>query len=615
MAKCKIFEPAVAWNKSYVADTSPGIDEKLWKWHRNSSPDGCSKYSSVCTVSRTMATINTGVWNGFKDYVASIGEKGDVSSVAIGKNSIVYMAEVSLPDGSRQIAVFNTKTRTLEAATVTTTGRYLPYDVSKASQECGRVLFFVMFPELLRDEEAMDSFNIIKEHYVRDDIENPTAGNAMSKLSDNIYRRIENGMFPVNVPKSGNLRMVSSAKVKTGSYAPDVVLGGNFKIFNNVDSSIVTFSTGKITVKEAKEKFKDFMAGRVYTPEEREYIKKIDEEIPDDAPVPPEVMELATLIFNSSKTKRPVRNATFRGETGFGKTYMCKMLSKILGMVYIVQPTSPTMETADFLSKFVPDSKIENTGIEGVELPSLEEIMYDTTVAYRKITGVYDEDVTPEECHKALVQAMVNAEVSNHVKSGDSGAPRFKHVCAPYARALANGYICEIQESKIIKDSAVMAGLNPYNEPGSIILLADGSYIKRDPNAIVIVTDNVGYEGLHPSNQSVIRRNFYICDCYKLSKKDILARVKIMSEFDDDEVLEYMYNVWEAVREFCAKNGITDGSTSIEELANWAQAYKLLGETSSLRRTCIVTVISKATEIPEEQEAIIASVLDAFSVV
>lgn len=612
MAKCKIFEPSVSWNKDFVTDTAPGIDKKLWKWHRNAAVAGSSKYASVGSASKTMATINTGIWNAFVDYLAALGKKGDHSSVAIGKNAVLYMAETSLPDGSRQIATYNTTTKAVEAATVTTSGRYLPYDLSKASQECGRVIFLALFPELLRDEEAEEAFNIIADLFVKDDIENDVAGNAMSKLSDNFYRRIENSTFEIKIPTSGNVRMIPSAKIKTGAYAPDSVLGGEFKIFNNDGSTSVSVPKAGITVKEAIERFKDFMAGRIYTAEEEEFLKQTDREVPDDTPVPLEVLELATLIVNSSKDRKPVRNATMRGETGYGKSYNCKILSKILRMVYIVQPTSPTMETSDFLSKFVPDAKINNTGLEGIEFPSLEEVMYDTATAFKKITGIYNEDVTPEECYKALVQAQVDSEIKNREESsGENSAPSFKHVCAPYAKALGKGYLCEIQESKIIKDSAVMAGLNPYNEPGSIILLADGTYMKRDANAVVIITDNVGYEGLRPSNQSVIRRNFYICDCYQMSKEEVIARVKKMSEFDDDEVLEFMYKVWEFVREFCSKNGITDGSTSIEELSNWAQAYRLLGA-SSLRRTCITTVISKATEVLEEQEAITSSVLDAF---
>lgn len=614
MAKCKIFEPSVAWHKEYVVDTAPGIDKRLWRWHRNSNPDGMSKYAATGSVARTMATINTGVWNALVDYIAALGLKGDTSAVAIGRNSIVYMAETALPDGSRQIATFNTSTRAVEAATVSATGRYLPYDLSKASQECGRVIFLAMFPELLKDEEAQEAFNIISDLYVKDDIENETAGNAMSKLSDNFYRRIEGGIFDVKIPTSGNVRMIPAAKVKTGAYSPETIIGGTFKIFTQSSPSPSSAFKKGMTVKEAKEMFKNFTAERNWTSKELELIELTTAEVSDDDLVDEEVYEIAEYIVASSKDKNPIRNFISRGETGIGKSYRCKMLAKVLGIPYLVFSCNPDTETHDFLSKFVPCTEDIWDGDENnkhiPEFPTFEEMAYDPITSYKKLTGIYDESATSQMCFDAYGEIKKIEGIRSVEKTSNAnGLPRFKLVQSDYVTALSKGYLIEIQEPSLIVKSGVLGGLNEYNRPGSIIPLPDGKHVVRHKDAIVFYTDNVTYEGCRPLNQAVIRRAFAAFDSYEMQKTEILERVKNMSEFDDDDILEQMYEVWNDIRNFCKDKGITDGSTSIVELANWAQAVRIKGY-EKIRKTCIETVVAKATAYQEEREAIIASCVD-----
>ena len=164
----------------------------------------------------------------------------------------------------------------------------------------------------------------------------------------------------------------------------------------------------------------------------------------------------------------------------------------------------------------------------------------------------------------------------------------------------------------MIINPGVLAGLNGYNRPGAVIPLVDGSYTYRHKDALVIFTDNVSYEGCKALNQSVIRRNFMIIDSYNMSKSDILERVKNNTGFDDESVLEQMYDIWKSVRDYCQSHAITDGCTSIEELTNWAKAVLIQIQNyaeMNLRKTCRHTVISKATAMVDEQEAIMSAVL------
>ena len=94
-----------------------------------------------------------------------------------------------------------------------------------------------------------------------------------------------------------------------------------------------------------------------------------------------------------------------------------------------------------------------------------------------------------------------------------------------------------------------------------------------------------------------------------MSKGEIIERVKNMSGFEDDEILELMYETWQLIKDYCKAQSITDGTVSIEELGNWAQAVKIRGS-KDLKTSCIRTVVSKATAMVDEQESIISTCVD-----
>ena len=261
------------------------------------------------------------------------------------------------------------------------------------------------------------------------------------------------------------------------------------------------------------------------------------------------------------------------------------------------------METSDFLINFVPVTDEDNIkNIEELDV-TYEEISFDPVTAYKKLTGIDDDNATCEMALKAygIACSKVNA----------SETPKFKSVLSDYVVGLSKGYIVEIQEPSIILKSGVLAGLNEYDHEGAVIPLSDGTYKRRHKEAIVIWTDNVTYEGCRPLNQSMVRRNFLCIDSYNMSKDVIFKRIKDNTKFRDIGSLERMYSVWENIKEFCKNQSITDGSISIIELQNWAQAASIRGTSNeALRQTCLRTVVSKATAYIDEQESIIASCLD-----
>jgi len=606
MKKHPLWAVPVGWEKDYIADVSPGIDPELYPWHTNKSSDGRSKYATTGSATRLYTRLHMGVFNAVKAYIAALGFKGDKTKVAVGQAGDLYLAELELPDGSRQIAAYNSKTQNIEAATVTLSGRYLDYSLTDKSQECGMILFLALLPLLLQDEEAAEAFRTFSKLYAKDEFTDET-GNAISKLSDNIYRRITLGLFEVKIPPGGNVRFMSQTKIKTGAYAPDAIIGGEFAVF--LEKSVSTITTS-ISIEEARALYKEFNEGRQWTEEEQMLYAASVARIEDNAPVSKEALRMAKYITASSCHKNPIRNFFWRGETGFGKSYGCEELAAILGMPLLRITCTPEMETSDFLCRYVPDStsspKLQ--AYEHMQQPSLEEIFYDPVTAYKKITGKYWEEVTPEICFNALIEAELARKLQEH---SSVNTPRFKLVLAEYIKALIKGYIIEVQEVSIISKSGVLAGLNEYNRPGSVITLLDGTQVTRHPNAIVIFTDNVSYEGCRPIHQSVIARNFAAFDSYDMEKPDVIKRIKAMTDVDDDVLLEDMYDIWFTIRQYCKDNQILDGAVSIRELANWVEAVNIMGLAGNeLRETCIETVVAKATAIEEEKEQIIAACLD-----
>lgn len=303
------------------------------------------------------------------------------------------------------------------------------------------------------------------------------------------------------------------------------------------------------TVSQAKEEFSAFRSGFSWTAEERELIPVFE----DGFRVPEETMRMARRFVHSRNERRPMVNFMWRGVTAYGKSTGVEVMAAILDMPLLRVTCHSTMETQDFLSDFVP----------------------------------------------------------NTAGDGAGGAPRFRHVESNFVKALARGYVVEVQEISRIKDSGVLVGLNEYDRAGAIIPLVDGSHTRRSPTAAVVYTDNVGYNSCRPLDPSVIRRMALIIDSYDMPREKALARLRLNTGVEDAGVLEKCYEVWDAVLDFCQSKGITDGSVSLSELEMWVMAVKLDGY-ADFRQNCIECVVAKATSDMEEQEAIISSVVDLY---
>ena len=262
--------------------------------------------------------------------------------------------------------------------------------------------------------------------------------------------------------------------------------------------------------------------------------------------VPEECRKIVLRYITTRNDKSPVNCCGFFAPTGYGKSLIARLTANLLMLPYSCTTCADTTELDDFQYRWTP-------------------------------------------------------------VTSDNGEVSYKLTLAPFARAFKEGGLHEIAEGSRIRGAALV-GLNGYFDKDSFMVLADGSVVKRHPNCFVIYTDNVDYATSNDVDQSVRRRMKFILSRCQMTKERIISRVKYSTDFKDDKLLEKMYKAWEAIRQFMVKNSITDGAVEIEELSTWAQFVKL-DDYANVYENCIDTVVTKATNSREDQDAIIASVL------
>lgn len=408
-------------------------------------------------------------------------------------------------------------------------------------------------------------------------------------LSDAFYRIIKLGAIKAEIP-GGNMNILGKANLKNGVYDDSEVVFGHPLAFGNDSTSQKTRDPK--TFGKAKEEFEKYHT-REWSAEEQLLIPQF----PNNYPISPEVLKIARRYIQTRNSGAPMVNFLWRGITSYGKSTGVKQMAALLNMPLVRMTCSSTMNTQDFLSEFVPDNGAAVIGT----IPTVEQMYLDPDGSYEIMTGDYKEGATSEDCLRELTQRAARS----------SGSPRFKLVESNYVKALSRGWIVEVQEMGRVRDPGVMVGLNEYNEPGAVIPLADGGYVRRHPEALCIYTDNVGYASSRAVDQSVIRRMALIIDSYEMPKATVLARVKYNTGMKDKELLEKMYRVWSKLVEYCKTHDINEGSLSVSELENWAMCVNL-DHGENLYQNCVDCVISKITCDIDTQKEIKTGVLDTM---
>ena len=518
------------------------------------------------------------------DYaVLKIGENHFASEVSTASGTAIRATSVSFENGIVFSADIN-KATGVAATTppISAGGSTNPYD-SIGLMLCAMAYMYDHYDDfsyLPGKDQVMD---ITREFYgnpgepeIYSEYETLTAQMTMALGSG-----IERGEILINIPRDGNINMATKKMLDA---MPGVVIAGTPEIFKKKAGSKVT-----MLLSEAKKEFAEFSSRFRWSEAERQLIPSM----PGDFEVPAEALKIARRYVGTENDVRPMKNFMWRGITSYGKSTGVEAIAAMLQMPLVRMTCSTNMETNDFLSSFVPVTGSDQV----VPKVSMDDIWYCPDIAYYKLTGQEKEDITSQEVFDLYTGMLQNCSSSNG----------FKRIESNYIKGLMNGYLVEVQEASRIKDSGVLVGLNEYDRPNAVLPLVDGTYSRRDPNALVIYTDNVGYNSCRPVDPSVLRRFAFIIDSMELPEETVMNRLRYNTGCDDDDLMEKLYKLWQKVQEYCSTNEITEGSVSVTELEMWLRLVMLDGQ-GSIRDNMQDAVISKATSDAEEQAAIMAFV-------
>lgn len=502
------------------------------------------------------------------------------------------------------------------------------YVLNSAGRD-GAAVMMALFPVLMTDDEFEENFNAYRDHYTKGFTDFNGARDTMAILCDNAYRRIKDetctAHVKVNVDKSGNLMRVSQAQMDSGLFAPKNVVAGEF---------VIMAQTARVTVSKATTlvEHEDFVGKyefgkRSFSALEQSLIPQL----PAWYIIPDEVVDICKHAQLTTGKPMQMRNFLLRGPAGTGKTMGAKAIAAGLNLPYMKYTCSAGTEIFDFVGMIFPDSDSGSTGdaqldaenavlksMGGVNyanvsklmnLPDLDDMDYDPAGVYKALTGIEKADASTQDC-MAIVLDKVTEKVralSKRDENSKSSGQTYTYVETDFIKALKNGYVIEIQEPSTIVQPGVLVGLNSLLEQTGSITLPTGEIIERHPDAVVVVTTNVSYEGCRGMNQSVIDRMSLVRDVEMPTPEVMVQRAMSVTGATDEYQVSQMVQVVNDLAEYCRKNSITDGSYGMRSLIDWIISAEITGD---VYNSALYTIISKATADELDREALISAVLE-----
>ena len=550
--------------------------------------------------------------------VGTCGSKGVAEYKSASGADAYHLAVYDPSNGAVLASKYDSNTEMMET-----------YSMGKTGQD-GAAVLLAMIPALAVDKEFGDNLDAFMTEYQGGLSDLKKATDLMAILCDNAYRRVNDktcsAHLLVSIDNSGNVMRVSQTHLDSGNFTPDRVLAGEFTILAH---------TGATVVLEQKETVphSDFVGKYILTPA-RGLTAHEEALVPTLAPwyvLPEEVVSICAHAQKSTEKSLPMRNFLLRGPAGTGKTEGAKAIAAGLHLPYVKYTCSANTEVYDFIGQVFPETDGPSTGdadldrerqelkemggitYENVKkimgLPDLDDMDYDPEGTYMLLTGHAKAGATSQDC-MAEVMDQVTAKLQKlcTVKPETVNAGQtYTYTETDFIRALKYGYVCEIQEPTTIMQPGVLVGLNSLLEQNGTITLPTGEVIRRHPDAVVVVTTNVSYEGCRGMNQSVLDRMNLTQDI-ELPAPEIMAqRAMSVTGCEDDVLVSRMVQVVNDMADFCRKNGISDGSCGMRSLIDWIMSAEITGDPYT---SALCTIISKATADEEDRNAIITSVLE-----
>lgn len=558
--------------------------------------------------------------------VCQNGGEGAVGQITSAMSVAEYKSSMG-PD-AYHLVVYDSGTGSLLASVYDKNTELMEQYTVHASARDGAALFFAMMPQLLEDEEFRENWKAYQEQFTNGFPDLPKATHTMAILCDNAYRRIKDTACPahlkVNVDRSGNLMRVSRTQLDSGLYQPTEVLAGEFTIFTQNGKPVVHKPAKVID-------HRDFVGKYVLDPSRK--LNAMEQTLVPTLPewyiIPQEAVDICKHAQLTTGKPTQMRNFLLRGPAGTGKTMGAKAIAAGLGLPYMKYTCSAGTEIFDFVGMVFPNTEDVSTGdaqldqereqlrslggmtYENVSkllhLPDLEDMDYDPAGVYQALTGAENQAATPQDCMELVLEKVTEKVRQLSSKKEEASGQTYTYVETDFIKALKNGYLVEIQEPSTILQPGVLVGLNSLLEQSGTITLPTGEVIRRHPDAVVVVTTNVSYEGCRTLNQSVVDRMSLVKDI-KLPSPEVMAqRVMAVTGATDEYKVAQMVQVVNDLADYCRKNGITDGTVGMRSLIDWVTSAEISGDPYT---AALDTIISKATADEEDREALITSILD-----
>jgi len=455
--------------------------------------------------------------------------QGAVGTFEMSGTKCVAEYKSSAGPNSYHLVVYDMSSGSLMASVYETDSESIEVYKLDAGNRDGAAVIFAMMPALLTDTEFSEKLDEFSQHKQNGFSDLNAATECLAILCDNVYRRAKDptcaAHIKVELEPSGNLIKVSRTQLDAGKYTPQTVVAGEFSIFAKMGAS-ATIGKAEVIIEQKDFVGKFALHSRTFTPTEQALIP----ELPTWYVIPQEVVDVCKHASVTTGKPTQMRNFLLRGPAGTGKTMGAKAIAAGLGLPYMKYTCSAQTEIYDFIGQIFPDSENASTGDAALDaelkelkamggitypnvakimnLPGLDDMDYDPEGVYKALTGTEKPGVKSQDCMEVVLK-MVTEKVkalSKRVEPKKDGGQSFSYVETDFIKALENGYVVEIQEPTTIMQPGVLVGLNSLLEQEGSITLPTGKVIKRHPDAVVVVTTNISYEGCRGMNQSIVDR-------------------------------------------------------------------------------------------------------------
>lgn len=558
-----------------------------------------SKYSSTASPKSTLHSSILSAVLAYMDIDTTL-TPAPTSLSAVGTQDDLNVAEYQSRTGEIHVVVHNKKNGKLNVARFadeTSVGQV--YSL-KDRGNTGTALFFALMPEALEDDEFRENYQDLGKCRDAGYPDMDEAAKHAFILCDNLYRRIESADvlpsagIPVNIPKTGNLPLITPLNLTKKTYVPKSVLYGTFRILTGTAAS-----TSGTTVNREDFVGQYALSERTLSTKEQLMIPRIE----DWYLIPPEVVSICKHAKMTSAGSQPMRNFMMRGPAGTGKTEGAKAVAAGLGLPYLYYTCSANTEIYDFLGQMLPETG--NAGETGAEYPTLMDIQMDPPSAYCKLTGEYNESVTEDIVYDKLCEVIERD--ARAMAEDNKGGQRFRYVETPLITAIRNGYVIEIQEPTVIANPGVLVGLNALLDRCASITLTTGEVIKRHPDTVIIITTNNNYAGCRDMNQSVISRMNLIFDMDEPDLNTLAERVMKVTGCTDNTAVMEMAAAVKDISEHCRETLINDGSCGVRELISWVQSFMVTG---NILESAQFTILSSVSGDPDNRADVLTTCLE-----